>query len=51
MADGRREKLSRAVQVINEAAGTATPGGAYQGATYFSYEGELLTDRRARLSI
>lgn len=51
MADGRREKLSRVVQVIKEAADTATPGGAYQGAAYFSYEGELLTDRRARLYI
>lgn len=49
MDDGRREKLSRAVKIIKEAAGTATPSGAYQGAAYFSYEGELLTDRRARL--
>ena len=43
MADGRREKLSRVVQVIKEAADTATPGGAYQGAAYFSYESRRIS--------
>lgn len=49
MADGSRQKISRAVAIIKEAAGTANTSGAYQGAAYFSYEGELLKDRRARL--
>lgn len=49
MADGTRQKISRAVGIIKEAAGTANTSGSYQGAAYFSYEGELLKDRRARL--
>ena len=49
MADGSRQKISRAVGIIKEAAGTANTSGSYQGAAYFSYEGELLKDRRARL--
>lgn len=50
MADGTRQKISRAVAIIKDAAGTANTSGSYQGAAYFSYEGELLKDRRARLS-
>lgn len=50
MADGSRQKISRAVAIIKDAAGTANTSGSYQGAAYFSYEGELLKDRRARLS-
>lgn len=49
MADGSRQKISRAVGIIKEAAGTANTSGSYRGAAYFSYEGELLKDRRARL--
>lgn len=50
MTDGSRQKLSRAVAIIKKAAGTATASGAYQGAAYFYYEGELLKDRRGRLA-
>lgn len=50
MADGTRQKISRAVAIIKEAAGTANTSGAYQGAAYFYYEGELLKDRRERLA-
>ena len=49
MADGTRQKISRAVAIIKEAAGTSNTSGSYQGAAYFFYEGELLKDRRARL--
>lgn len=50
MADGTRQKISRAAAIIKEAAGTANTSGSYQGAAYFYYEGELLKDRRERLA-
>ena len=49
MADGARCKLSSAVRIIKEGLGTGNASGAYQGAKFFLYEGELLSDRRARM--
>ena len=50
MADGTRCALSTAVKIIKNALGTGNASGAYQGAKFFRYEGELLSDRRTRLS-
>ena len=36
-ANGSSQKISRAVAIIKEVAGTATPSGEYRGAAHFSY--------------
>ena len=49
MADGTRCALSAAVRIIKNGLGTGNASGSYQGAKFFLYEGELLSDRRARM--
>lgn len=49
MADGTRCALSAAVRIIKDGLGTGNASGSYQGAKFFLYEGEVLSDRRARL--
>lgn len=49
LPDGTQCKMSAAVRVFKEAAGTGNASGSYQGGKFFLYEGELLTDRRKRL--
>ena len=49
MADETRCALSAAVRIIKNGLGTGNASGSYQGAKFFLYEGELLSDRRARM--
>ena len=48
--EGARIKLSPLARVLFERIGQANASGAYQGPLYFSYQDEILTDRRRRLS-
>lgn len=51
MSDGKHCALSAAVRIIKNSLGTGNASGSYQGAKFFLYEGELLSDRRARLGL
>lgn len=47
--EGQRTKLSPLTRILFERIGQANASGAYQGPLYFSYEDEILSDRRRRL--
>ena len=48
--EGNRTKLSPLARILFERIGQANASGAYQGPLYFSYEGEVLAERRRRLA-
>ena len=48
--EGNRTKLSPLARILFERIGQANASGAYQGPLYFSYEDEILSERRRRLA-
>ena len=48
--EGQRTKLSPLARLLFERIGQANASGAYQGPAYFSYEDEILSERRRRLA-
>jgi hypothetical protein len=48
--EGHRTKLSPLARILFERIGQSNTSGAYQGPLYFSYQDEILSERRRRLA-